>query len=607
MATVHAPFPAAANAFSGSSSTVPASLYVGDLHPSVTEGTLYNAFAEFKSLSSVRLCKDASTGRSLCYGYANFLSRQDAYHAIEKKNHSMLNGKMIRVMWSVRESDARKNGVGNVFVKNLPESVNNAGLQGMFKTFGDIVSCKIATFEDGKSRGYGFVQFEQEDAAHAAIEKLNGTIVADKEIYVGKFMRKTERGKPEEKYTNLYMKNLDSNVSEVSLREKFSEFGKIVSLAIAKDEKGLCKGYAFVNFENPEDARCAAETMNGTQYGSKKLYVGRAQKKSEREQLLKEQFEEKRKEQKTTAKVSNIYVKNINVDVTEEELRKHFSQCGTITSAKLMCDEKGNSKGFGFVCFSAPEEAIDAVKTFHGQMFHGKPLYVAIAQKKEDRQMQLQVQFGKSVSAAGGSTSSPSVIPGTYPSVYYTNTHPGMVYPSYAPNLINSAYPNFQVVTYPPVVANAPRNNKQNRNEQLDSNAVSYVPHVYQSTQMLPLSRDTSNEQMERNRSYGRGKDMKKLNQQRQADTIGREKQMIGEKLYPHVEKIKPQLAKKITGMLLEMDKPELLILLKSPEDLAGKVHEAVEVLKSSKTNLTSPNTLRSDYLATGVSGLSIN
>lgn len=65
--------------------------------------------------------------------------------------------------------------------------------------------------------------------------------------------------------------------------------------------------------------------------------------------------------------MSNIYVKNVNVAVTEEELRKHFSQCGTITSTKLMCDEKGKSKGFGFVCFSTPEEAIDAVKTFHGK------------------------------------------------------------------------------------------------------------------------------------------------------------------------------------------------------------------------------------------------
>lgn len=86
-------------------------------------------------------------------------------------------------------------------------------------------------------------------------------------------MKKTDRAKAEEKYTNVYMKNLDADVNEDLLREKFSEFGKIVSLAIAKDENGLCKGYAFVNFDKPEDARRAAETMNGTQFGLMDLFL----------------------------------------------------------------------------------------------------------------------------------------------------------------------------------------------------------------------------------------------------------------------------------------------------------------------------------------------
>lgn len=59
-------------------------------------------------------------------------------------------------------------------------------------------------------------------------------------------------------------------------------------------------------------------------------------------------------------------MKNIDDDVTDEELREHFSQCGTITSAKLMQDDKGINKGFGFVCFSTPEEANKAVSSFHG-------------------------------------------------------------------------------------------------------------------------------------------------------------------------------------------------------------------------------------------------
>lgn len=87
--------------------------------------------------------------------------------------------------------------------------------------------------------------------------------------YVTKFVRKYDRmmSNPDAKFTNLFMKNLDPAVGEEFLREKFSEFGKIISLAIAKDENGTSKGFAFVNYDNPDDARRAVDTMNGSQLG----------------------------------------------------------------------------------------------------------------------------------------------------------------------------------------------------------------------------------------------------------------------------------------------------------------------------------------------------
>lgn len=75
------------------------------------------------------------------------------------------------------------------------------------------------------------------------------------------------------KYTNLYMKNLDTNVREELVEEKFSEFGKIVSFTITKDDNGNSRGFGFVNFENPDDARQAMEAMNGSQLGKLGIFL----------------------------------------------------------------------------------------------------------------------------------------------------------------------------------------------------------------------------------------------------------------------------------------------------------------------------------------------
>ncbi|KAI3447525.1 hypothetical protein Pfo_004190 [Paulownia fortunei] len=522
----------------------------------------------------------------------------------------------MRVMWSHRDPDARRSGIGNVFIKNLSDSIDSVKLQEIFQKFGNILSCKVVTSDDGKSKGYGFVQFESETSAKDAIEKLNGSIDGGRQMFVGKFVKKNDRAVPshEVKYTNLYMKNLDTGFSEEVIKEKFSQYGKIVSLVISKDENGASRGFGFVNFENPDDAKCAVEALHGSQLGSKVLYVARAQKKSEREEMLRRQFEEKRKEQILKYQASNVYVKNIDDDITDDELREHFSQCGTITSARIMQDDKGVSKGFGFVCFSTPQEAIKAVYTFHGFILRRKPLYVAIAQRKEERQAQLQLLYAQCMVGLAGPS---AVIPGGYSHLYYPApgvvsqipAQPGLMYqpPGIRPGWrANGIAKHSRPAVHPSPVTLAPNNSRHNRQNRGRMNGhvlpqgagLTYASHMQRPTHSVASSKDSSNQQPILIAAGLGAEGSEMLSSLLAAAPPEQQKHILGERLYPLVGHHQPDLAAKITGMLLEMDNSELLLLLDSPESLAAKVEEAVEVLKLSKSKVSNQDSLCSNYLS---------
>ncbi|XP_072907566.1 polyadenylate-binding protein 1-like [Hemitrygon akajei] len=223
--------------------------------------------------------------------------------------------------------------------------------------------------------------------------------------------------------TNLYVKNLDKCIDDEQLHKEFSPFGTITSAKVMM-EHGRSKGFGFVCFSSPEEATKAVTEMNGQIVSTKPLYVALAQRKEERQAYLAKQYMQRMAQNRaahcpagqltqlpsrSNPNRVNLYVKNLDSCIDDERLHKEFSPFGTITSAKVMM-EHGRSKGFGFVCFSSPEEATKAVTEMNGRIVSTKPLYVALAQRKEERQAHLTNQYMQRM-ASGRAVPNPVINP----------------------------------------------------------------------------------------------------------------------------------------------------------------------------------------------------
>ncbi|CAN1323979.1 Polyadenylate-binding protein 2 [Linum perenne] len=313
------------------------SLYVGDLDLNVTEEQIYDLFGQVGPLVSVRICRDQATRRSLGYGYVNYNSSLDAARALELLNFTPLNNRPIRIMYSHRDPSVRKSGAGNIYIKNLDKAIDHKALHDTFSTFGTILSCKVATDASGQSKGYGFVQFDTDEAAKNAIDKLNGMLINDKQVYVGHFVRKQERDSSlsNTRFNNVFVKNLSESTTDEDLKNVFGEYGSITSAVVMRDGDGKSRCFGFVNFENADDAAKAVEALNGKKIDDKEWFVGKAQKKSERELELRGRFEQSIKESVDKYQGLNLYIKNLDDSISDEKLKELFSEFGTVTSCKV--------------------------------------------------------------------------------------------------------------------------------------------------------------------------------------------------------------------------------------------------------------------------------
>ncbi|KAI3357618.1 hypothetical protein L3Q82_016025, partial [Scortum barcoo] len=625
-----------------------ASLYVGDLHPDVTEAMLYQKFSPAGPIMSIRVCRDIITRRSLGYAYINFQQPADAECALDTMNYDVIKGRPIRIMWSQRDPGLRKSGVGNIFIKNMDDSIDNKALYDTFSAFGNILSCKVVCDEKG-SKGYGFVHFETHEAAKRAIDTMNGMLLNDRKVrktrchlesrivkpkanflgekcqlslfsFVGHFKSRKERevefGTKAMKFTNVYIKNFGEDYTDEKLKEIFSAYGRTLSVRVMKDERGRSRGFGFVNYANHEDAQKAVDEMNGKEINGKMIYVGRAQKRLERQGELKRKFDQIKQDRIQRYQGVNLYVKNLDDSIDDERLRKEFAPYGTITSAKVMTDGS-QSKGFGFVCFSSPEEATKAVTEMNGRIVATKPLYVALAQRREERKAILTNKYMQRLATLRTMTSpiidsyqqagyymtvpqpptrsfyNHNAVSNMRPVPRWTGQSPRLQGP-YTAQFVGSSVPrrgSTPIATVRQASTQAPRvissTQKTNNIGTQTVGGRTDMPGVTRSSQYkyssavrnaqqvitvpAPMTRlQVAPAPVMEPHVHIQGQEPLTASMLAAAPLMD-QKQLLGERLYPLIHSLHPNLAGKITGMLLEIDNSELLHMLESPESLHSK------------------------------------
>lgn len=616
------------------------SLFVNDLHASVTESCLYETFSKCGPVATVKVCCDSVTRRSLGYGYVNFHHLEDATRALEMLNFNVINGtegqgSPCRIMWSQRDPSFRKSGVGNVFVKNLDKTIDNKTLYDTFSAFGNILSAKVPMDEKLESKGYGFVQFSSEASAQNAIARVNGTELNSKKITVESYKNKILRGSADKAhFNNVYVKNLPPSFNDEQLKELFSRAGTISSVKsfLSVDPRTkVPKCFGFVCFEKSECASDSIKIFHTTIVGEEALYVCRAMKKSERLHSLKVRWEQMKEERFRAPPGSNLYVKNLAYEVTDENLSVDFGKFGAITSAKIMVDSKSKqSRGFGFVNFTTAEDASKALTHMNKMMYFGKPLIVCVAELIEIRRQRLAHQRDQLLKSPNTMYGQP------FPMMQFPS---GVIYPNMGFN--NRGGPaNFNG---PDMYGNNYQQQRPTQQPMMNRNNYPQQPQQYMQQQGQPQQQYTRNNNFGNSRS-GRGgammqqqpmhpqqqqqqqqqmqmqqqslrpaamplgaarnsgarpnmvarpqtqplqqqqqqQPMQQVGAQADANPFESQKQQIGEQIFPLIHAKHPELAGKITGMLLEMEQAELLQLCNSPALLDERIKEALDVLRQS-------------------------
>uniref|UniRef100_A0A8C1L447 RNA binding motif, single stranded interacting protein 2b n=1 Tax=Cyprinus carpio TaxID=7962 RepID=A0A8C1L447_CYPCA len=143
-------------------------LYIRGLHPGTTDQDLVKLCQPYGKIVSTKAILDKTTNKCKGYGFVDFDSQASAQKAVTALKASGVQAQMAKQ----QEQDPT-----NLYISNLPLSMDEQELESMLKPFSQVISTRILRDANGTSRGVGFARMESTEKCEAIIQHFNGKYI----------------------------------------------------------------------------------------------------------------------------------------------------------------------------------------------------------------------------------------------------------------------------------------------------------------------------------------------------------------------------------------------------------------------------------------------
>ncbi|XP_055673350.1 nucleolin [Falco peregrinus] len=259
-------------------------LFVKNLPYRLTEDEIREVF---ENAQEIRIVMNKE-GNSKGMAYVEFKSEAEANKALEEKQGTEIDGRAMVIDFTGEKShQEHQKGGGEresktLIVNNLSYAASEETLQELFKKASSI---KMPQNNQGRPKGYAFVEFPTTEDAKEALNSYNNTEIEGRAIrleFSSPAWQKgnmNARGGFNQQSKTLFVRGLSEDTTEETLKESFE--GSISARIVTDRDTGSSKGFGFVDFSSPEDAKAAKEAMEDGEIDGNKVILDFAKPKGE--------------------------------------------------------------------------------------------------------------------------------------------------------------------------------------------------------------------------------------------------------------------------------------------------------------------------------------